>query len=130
MTDPKIKLATDLLSPTDGMTTEESRSWWKEMKKKIAAEREWHDKIYSPWARTHAWKDKRRGICKFCGSKVKPDQHWHQTGPMMIGGQTSGYHVVSGFYCINEDCGIMYKTCPKPITEEYDVPPPEKPNFE
>lgn len=99
---------------------------WDELKKKIALDEKWH-KIKGEWDRKHGWKDTRRGTCRLCGSKVRPDEHKEviHDGHIRIGGPPLPTRIVrNGFYCTNDECGIMYKTCPPPITEEYDVPPP------
>jgi hypothetical protein len=117
------KLAKDLKSSTDGMTPEQIKEWWIQAHKKLAADREFGE-IYARWERQHGWKDKRRGVCKVCGSVVRPDQHFVFMGEPRMGGPSRGRHELRGFYCTSTDCGIMYKTCPPPITEVYDVPPP------
>lgn len=112
----KVKVAKDFTSPP---------SDWYEKYKRNKERREKFDKEYEAWSKKYGKQERTFGTCKLCNSRVKADRYWQQDGPVIIGGRSNGRTVTRGYYCTNEDCGIMYKTCPKPIIEvPYEVPPP------
>lgn len=79
------------------------------------------DERYAKWKNAHGWKDNRIGTCKVCGSPAKPDvsmQYDPSSGPMIFGPGSRNQikRVHKGFYCINKECGILYKWAPAPIT--------------
>jgi hypothetical protein len=102
--DKKLKICHDFVAPpplTDEQMkriTEESRDC---LKKAIDQAPE---RSTSP--------SKRTGECRFCGSAVVAWTSWQQAGPTVMGGHTPGHKVLHGYYCTNDDCGIMYKSCP------------------
>ena len=90
---------------------------WRE----IVEKQKQKDKRYSEWKEKHGWKDHRVGTCKLCSSKVKPDivmEFNPSYGPMIIGpGSRNQFRRVhKGFYCTNEECGLIYKYPAAPVT--------------
>jgi hypothetical protein len=117
MSKKETKLANSLPDP--------AKINWDEFREKLEKEKEWSKKL-GEWENRHGWKDHRRGTCRLCGSKVRPDESKEidPQYPVLVGGRSHTHIIRNGFYCTNKECGIMYKTCPPPITQEYDVPRP------